>query len=193
MGESELFEQLEAVQRGLRRSGREMVLSSSQALVRGVCVCAGTGATLALSGHPWWHVAGAWGGVAVVCVAIELAMYVRLVRSDPRKFVTGVERQLLKMLVLVAIAGLALTGVLVERDAAELVPGTWLLMAGLGYSAVGLFSFSRTWVLGVASLAGGAIALWLDAEYALMVLGAVLGVGSILWSVALRFGGQRRG
>ena len=186
MPESDLLNQLEAVQRGLRRTGREMVLSGSQALVRGLFVLAGCGASLLLLERPWWYMAGLWAATALLIVASEAFLYLRLARKSPDKFVTGVERQLLKFVFLVAVTGVVLSAVLVKREQADLIPGIWMLLVGAAYVAVGLFSFSRTWVLGLCASLGGAAALFLEPAYSLAVLGLVLGVGSMAWAAIVR-------
>lgn len=190
MSESDLLRQLEAVQKGLRRSGREMVLSGTQALLRGVFVLAGCAASLAFLEHPWWHVAGLWGGIAVLAMAVEGLLYLRLARKSPEKFVTGIERQLLKILLLIVATGVVLSAVVARRGQADLLPGVWLLLAGVAYVAVGLFSFSRTWILGLCASIGGAAALFLEPAYSLMVLGAILGFGSVVWAAILRAAGR---
>jgi hypothetical protein len=51
--------------------------------------------------------------------------------------------------------------------------------------AVGLFSFSNTWILGLAACAGGSAALFLPPAWAFPLLGATLGAGSVLWGLVL--------
>ncbi len=186
MPESDLLRQLEAVQKGLRRSGREMVLSGAQALVRGVLVLAGCGASFAFLDRPWPYMAGLWGGVALLILASEAFLYLRLAGKSPDKFVTGMERQLLKFLLLIVATGVVLSAVLVGREQADMLPGVWMLLVGAAYVAVGLFSFSHTWMLGLCASAGGGAALLLEPTYSLIVLGLVLGLGSIVWAVSLR-------
>jgi hypothetical protein len=187
MTEPELLEQLEAVQKGLHRAGREMVLSSSQALLRGILVLVGCGASYALLERSWEYLAGLWGAVVVLMMASEALLYWRLASRTPDKFVTGVERQMLRFILLAGAIAAALTAALVWRGEGALVPGTWLLLVGSAYVAVGLFSFSRTWVLGLFACAAGAAALFLEPVYSLAVAAAALGLGSIVWAVVLRF------
>ncbi|MHC4249865.1 MAG: hypothetical protein ACYS9X_12120 [Planctomycetota bacterium] len=181
------MEQLEAVRKGMRRAGREMVLSSSQALVRGALVLAGCGASVAFLGGPWLGFLGVWAGVVLLGALAEVVQYVRLARKSPGKFVTGIERQLLKFFLLVAAVGALLSAVLVRNGQADLLVGTWMLLVGMAYVAVGLFSFSRTWILGVCACVGGGVALFLEPAYSLIVAGLVLGFGSMVWAAVLRF------
>ena len=126
------------------------------------------------------------GGVALLILASEAFLYLRLASKSPDKFVTGMERQLLKFLLLLVATGVVLSAVLVRREQADMVPGVWMLLVGAAYVAVGLFSFSHTWILGLCASIGGVAALFLEPTYSLIVLGLVLGLGSIVWAVILR-------
>ncbi|MHC4199141.1 MAG: hypothetical protein ACYSU0_04055, partial [Planctomycetota bacterium] len=178
--------QLEVVQKGLRRSGREMVLSGGQALVRGVFVLVGCGGSFALMARPWWQMAGLWGGIAVLTMVVETLLYLRLARKRPDKYVTGIERQLVKIILLIVATGGMLTVVAVRREQADLIPGMWMLLVGVAYVTVGLISFSRTWILGLCASIGGGAALFLGPTHSLLVLGVILGLGSVVWAVVLK-------
>lgn len=183
-----LHDQIQAIQKAFRRSGRELVLSSGQALFRGILILSGAIISQVflyedLSHHIW-----VWGIVFLLICATEGVAYLRLAKSDSEKFMTGLERQLLKYLLMVLAVGVVLSVALCQQDAANLLPGVWMLMIGLAYMSVGLFSFSSTWVMGMASCLGGTITLFSLYEYRFIVLGLVLGVGSILWSFVLRTG-----
>ena len=56
----------------------------------------------------------------------------------------------------------------------------------MAYVTVGLISFSRTWILGLCASIGGVAALLLEPVHSLLVLGAVLGLGSMVWAAILR-------
>ncbi|MHC4917002.1 MAG: hypothetical protein ACYTGB_16100 [Planctomycetota bacterium] len=187
MGEPDLREQLQAVQRGLRRAGREMVLSGTQALVRGVLVSAGCALSYPLLGRHWWQMNALWAGVVVTVVAVEAVLYRRLVSRSPEKYVTGIERQMLKFFALILCLGTAVSIALLRGGRAEMVPGMWTILAGIAYVAVGLFSFSGTWVLGLAACVAGAAGLFLGPEWSFLLLGVSLGLGSIAWGLAVKF------
>jgi hypothetical protein len=186
MGEPELRDQLEAIRRGLRRSGREMVLSCAQSFLHGAAVLLGCGLSLPLVGRPWWQMTALWGGLVALALAADGVLYLRLARRDPGKYLTGLERQLLVFLALLVACGLAVSAALLVRGQPELAPGLWMLLAGVGYAAVGLFSFSGLWVLGVLACLGGGIALFLEPAPAFGILAAVLGAGSFAWGLVQR-------
>jgi hypothetical protein len=98
---------------------------------------------------------------------------------------------MLKFLALVAAVGAVLSLALHLAGQGGLIAGTCMLLVGTAYVAVGLFSFSNTWILGLAACAGGAAALFLPPAWAFPLLGATLGAGSILWGLGLHFRRQR--
>ena len=183
---SEIREQIAAIQKGMRRAGREMVLSSNQALVRGLFVLAACGLSYPLLEKPWWQMNLLWGSLVVLAALVEILLYVRLAAKHPEKFLTGTERQMLKFLVLIIAVGVLLGTVLVQRSQGDLLPGLWMLLIGLAYVVVGLFSFSDTWILGLCACLGGTVALFLPLGWSFGILALVLGGGSIVWSVVLR-------
>ena len=68
-----------------------------------------------------------------------------------------------------------------------------MMLIGLAYVAVGLLSFSRTWVLGLATCIGGAAALFAPPLATLIILAITLGGGSLLWAaVAGRVESEKR-
>ena len=186
MTDPEISEQLQAIQKGLRRSGRVMVLSSTQAFIRGALVLVGCGVSYPLIGRPWWQMNALWGLLALAALGTELFLYFRLAARNPDKFVTGMERQMLKYITLVVGIGGAISLALLRRDQCELAPGVWMLLVGAAYVAVGLFSFSDAWVLGLVACAAGAGALFLQPTDSFMLLGLSLGVGSLVWGAVLK-------
>jgi hypothetical protein len=186
MEEDALIDALAAVQKGFRRVGREMVLSSTQALLRGILVLLGVLASYGLMARAPDLLSWVWGGIAGVLVILELIMYFRLIRSTPGKFITGLERQIIKFLLLLIFAGAVLSAVFVQHGDGAALPALWMLVIGIAYSSVGFFSFSDTWILGLYSCAGGAIAFFVPPRYSFGILGLVLGAGSIVWSWVLR-------
>jgi hypothetical protein len=58
-----------------------------------------------------------------------------------------------------------------------------MMLIGLAYVAVGLLSFSRTWILGLATCIGGAAALFVEPVATLAILAITLGGGSFIWAV----------
>jgi len=184
--DSDLREQIEAIRKGMRRTGREMVLSSVQAFVRGVFVLIACGLSYLILNRPWWQMNVLWVTVVVLAAAVEFWLYARLAAKHPEKFVTGIERQMIKFLLLIVAVGVLFGSVLDIRGQGELIPGVWMVLVGLAYVAVGLFSFSDTWVLGLCACLGGAVSLFLPLAYSFLIMAVVLGVGSIIWAAVLR-------
>ena len=186
MADPEIRGQLQAIQKGLRRSGRVMVLSSTQAFIRGALVLVGCGISYPLIGRPWWQMNALWGLLALVALGTELFLYFRLAARHPDKFVTGMERQMLKHLALIICVGGLISLALLRCGQCELAPGVWLLLVGAAYVAVGLFSFSDTWVPGLVACAAGAGALFLQPTGSFLLLGLSLGAGSLVWGAVLK-------
>ena len=189
--DADIREQMEAIQRGLRRSGREMVLPGTQALVRGLFVLVGCAGTYYLMGHPWWHTALLWALILSLTILVEATLYLRLLARYPDKFVTGVERQMLKFFALIIAFGVIFSAALVMHNRSERIPGLWMLLIGMAYVATGLFSFSDTWIFGIFVCAGGALALFVIPTHALTIMGLTLGLGSIVWALVVRLRGRR--
>jgi len=194
-GEPDLLAQVEAIRAGFRRAGREMVLSGDQALLRGAFVLIGCALSWPLAAGPWWRLALLWTGVVLADAVCEILLYLRLARREPEKFVTGVERQFLKLYLLIAAVGGAFSAALVFHGKGTLVPAIWMLLIGAAYVTTGLFSFSRTWILGIVSCAAGAAALFLPADepgLSYVLLATALGLGSLVWGVAVKLRGRRK-
>lgn len=189
--DADMREQMEAIQRALRRSGREMVLPGGQALVRGVFVLVACGFSYCLLGRPAWQMAVLWIAMVLLAVVVEVLLYLRLLAKRPDKFVTGMEKQMLKFLALTLGVGVSLTVALLWQGQGGLIAGLWMLLIGAAYVTVGLFSFSKTWVLGLCACVGGAVALFLPPGYSLAIGAFTLGGGSIAWAILLRARGQR--
>lgn len=185
MSEPNLQEEFQAIQSAFKKVGREMVLIYPQAMVRGLLVLAGCVGSYLIWGGPWWQFLTLWLCVAAVIVAIEICLYLRLLKQSPDKFVTGTERQMLKFMSLIAGIGAVLSMVLLERDVYDLIPSVWMLLVGAAYVHVGLMSFSSTWRLGMVVCLGGAVSLFLPSIYSFLILALTLGVGSIIWSLVL--------
>jgi hypothetical protein len=189
--DADLRKQMEAIQNALRRSGRQMVLPSTQAAVRGLFVLVACGLSGWLLGNPWWQMAGLWAVIVLLDVVVEVVLYARLLSKNPEKFVTGMERQMLKFGVLTIAVGIALSIALVSRGQGDLAPALWMLLIGTAYITVSLFSFSDTWIPGTLVLAGGAAALFLAPIYSLAIMGLTLGLGSMGWAIVLRMRERR--
>ena len=181
--EQDISEQIRAIQAGLRRSGRQMVLSGRQAALRGIFVVAGCVGSYFLLESARWSLLALWLTIAAVDIVLEGVMYFRLAKQKPDLFITGIERQLVKFLLLIGVVGLALTAGIAYRQCVWLGPGIWMMLIGLAYVAVGLLSFSRTWILGLATCMGGAAARFVEPVATLAILAITLGGGSFIWAV----------
>lgn len=138
---------------------------------------------------------GVWGGLwlsaalVAFCIAIVgIALKSRrvnepLVRGPGRKFLLGMLPAL--------VAGAALTGALYRAGFTDALPGTWLLLYGVGVLASGAFSVRVLPVMGAAFVVIGAVALHVPPGFGDAFL--ALGFGGLHivggWIIIRRHGG----
>ncbi|TET36922.1 MAG: hypothetical protein E3J72_07500 [Planctomycetota bacterium] len=186
MDQVDLEKHIEAIQKGLKRSGRVMVLSGTQAMIRGICISAGTIPSFCLLGRPRWQMLVLWICVILAMLSIEALMYFRLSRKNPDKYISGIEMQILKFGLLLLLVGIAFSAALSFHGAPSMIPGLWMIIAGIIYMICGFFSFSRTWVLGILACVGGCASLFLPPFCFFIILGTILGLGSIAYGVVMK-------
>lgn len=87
---------------------------------------------------------------------------------------SGVLRRVFWVVMPVLVAGALLTFALVNNDAAQLLPGTWLALYGAGVAAGGTFSVRAFRWMGVVFLGLGAVAL-ARPDFGLVMLGVGFG------------------
>lgn len=133
----------------------------------------------------------AWLVEAVVAVGIALvAMAVKSRRAGTRLF-SGVGRKFVFSFLPPVLAGAMLTVALVQAGAADLLPGVWLLLYGVGVVTAGAYSVRAVPIMGACLIAVGTVALfsppaWGDWYMAAGFGGLEMGFG--IW-IARRHGG----
>lgn len=132
-----------------------------------------------------------WLVEAVVAVAIALAaMAVKTRRAGTRLF-SGLGRKFVFSFLPPVLAGAVLTVALAGADMAELLPGVWLLLYGVGVVTAGTYSVRAVPIMGACIMVVGAAALfsppaWGDWYMAAGFGGLEMGFG--VW-IAGRHGG----
>jgi len=133
----------------------------------------------------WWIgaavVASLLGGVAMLWKARGLGQ--RLSRGVGRRFLFG--------LIPPVAAAVVLTVVLVDLGAVSAVPGTWLLLYGVGVVTGGTFSVRPVPIMGLAFMVLGVVALFAPGAWSNALLGLGFGGLHILFGaiIARRYGG----
>ncbi|MHC4663010.1 MAG: hypothetical protein ACYS8W_15115 [Planctomycetota bacterium] len=186
MSGNEIMQFMEDIRERLKRSGRVMILSSRHAFTRGAFVIAGCVASFFMLSGPPWQMIVLWLGVAAAALITEGALFLMLKMKSPDKYVSGLERQILKMQILIVAVGFVLSFALYRNSAGAMIPGLWLTLVGLIYVICGYFSFSNTWVLGLLACAGGCASLFLPPLYFFIILGVILGVGSLVYGIIIK-------
>ncbi len=131
-----------------------------------------------------------WIGAAVVASIVGgLAMLFKA-RGRGERLSRGVGRRFLFGLIPPVVAAGVLTAVLVDLGAAAAVPGTWLLLYGVGVVTGGTFSVRPVPIMGLAFMVLGVAALFAP-TWSNALLGAGFGGLHILFGtiIARRYGG----
>jgi len=132
-----------------------------------------------------------WIGTAVVASIIGgLAMLFKA-RGRGEKLGSGVGRRFLFGLIPPVVAAIVLTRVLVDLGATSAVPGTWLLLYGVGVVTGGTFSVRPVPIMGLAFMVLGVVTLLAPAEASNLLLGLGFGGLHIAFGaiIARRYGG----
>lgn len=100
-----------------------------------------------------------WAADAVVAAGIGLWAVQRKARRFELPVLSGVGRKVFLGFLPPVLAAVALTVALWQAGATALLPGTWLLLYGVGVVAAGTFSVRVVPVMGVGFMALGAVTL----------------------------------
>ncbi len=133
----------------------------------------------------WWI-----GAAALASIVGGGAMLVKA-RGRGETLSRGVGRRFLFGLIPPILAAVALTWVLVDLGAVAAVPGTWLLLYGVGVVTGGTFSVRPVPIMGLAFMALGVVALFAPAAWSNTLLGLGFGGLHLLFGaiIARRYGG----
>lgn len=132
-----------------------------------------------------------WIGAAVVASMIGGLSMLLKARGLGERLSRGVGRRFLFGLIPPIVAAIALTWVLVDTGAMAAVPGTWLLLYGVGVVTGGTFSVRPVPVMGLAFMVLGIVTLFAPAHWSNTLLGVGFGGLHILFGaiIARRYGG----
>jgi hypothetical protein len=116
---------------------------------------------------------GVWATEAVIAAGIGAWAINRKARRVGIPVLSGTGRKVLLGFAPPALAGIILTFALWQAEAANLIPGSWLLLYGVAVVAGGTFSVRVVPLMGVCFMVLGVVALLLfpEGENALMALG----------------------
>ncbi len=132
-----------------------------------------------------------WVGAAIVASLIGGASMAFKAKGRGERLSRGVGRRFLFGLLPPVVAAIGLTRVLLDVDAVVAVPGTWLLLYGVGVLAAGTFSVRPVPIMGFAFMILGAVALFAPAHWANALLGLGFGGFHVAFGavIARRHGG----
>lgn len=139
------------------------------------------------------HEAWLWTWLAEAAIAIPLsvgAMW-RKARANGESLLAGPGRKFLASFTPACVAGAILTAVLAAAGQWAAIPGTWLLLYGVGVAAAGAFSVRIVPVMGLAFMAFGAGALLSPETWRDMWLAFGFGLGHVVFGtwIARNHGG----
>jgi hypothetical protein len=131
-----------------------------------------------------------WLVEAAVAIAIGIRAITRKARSANLTLLSGAGRKFMLSFLPPTVAGAAITGALYVSHTTGLIPGTWLLLYGVGVVTAGTFSVGIVPVMGVVFMATGGLALaapgWGDQFMALGFGGVHILFGFV---IARKYGG----
>ena len=124
-----------------------------------------------------------WLGDAVVAALIGALALRKKARRNEVQLFRGLGRKFLLSLCPPVASALLLTAVLYRVGAVEAIPGTWLLLWGVGVMAAGAFSVRIVPVMGACFITLGALALLTPPAWSNLLLMAGFGGLHIIFGV----------
>lgn len=137
------------------------------------------------------HWLSIWLVDAAIAVAIGSWTMVAKARRTDVQLLRGVARKFLLSLGPPILAAFMLTLVLYKMGATEAIPGTWLLLYGVGVVTAGTFSVRAVPVMGACFMLLGAVAFALPESFSNTILALGFGGLHVIFGtlVARRYGG----
>ncbi len=124
-----------------------------------------------------------WLAEAVIAVGIGFWAIRRKAAGAGLPIWSGAGRKFVLSFLPPTMAGAVLTFALYQSGAVALIPGTWLLLYGVGVAAAGTFSVKVVPVMGLGFMAVGAIALVASPSWGNALLGVGFGALHILFGI----------
>lgn len=183
------MDNLRFIRETMERAGSFTAISGWGLVAIGVVALAASGVALLARTPPQWMVV--WIGAALLAVPLGVLSTVRKARRARVTLLSGPGRKFALSLVPPLAAGAVLTAALFESGMERLLPGTWLLLFGVGIVAGGAFSVRAVPVMGIAFMAMGVLALFTPAAWGDVWMGAGFGGLHLIFGVfiARRHGG----
>ena len=116
-----------------------------------------------------------WLAAAGLAVPVGCALMTRKAQQQGVTLHRGAARRFVLCLCPAFAAAAVLTWALAQANAADLIPGTWLLLYGAGIAAASVLSIPLIGAMGLAFMLLGAFTLFAPLELANLLLGAGFG------------------
>lgn len=116
-----------------------------------------------------------WLTAAVLAVTQGVYFTLRKANRQSASLTGGVSRRFFLSLTPPLVAGAALTAVLYNANALEIIPGTWLMLYGAGVIAGGVFSVRIVVVMGLCFMIVGLLAFLTPSHWSNAILTAGFG------------------
>lgn len=133
----------------------------------------------------------AWIAAALVSVAVGVGSTAWKARANRVPLRSGPGSKFVLSLLPPLVAGAVLTAVLFPAGAAALLPGTWLLLFGVGIVTAGAYSVRAVPVMGICFMLLGTAALFAPAAWGDAFMAAGFGGLNVVFGtlIARRYGG----
>lgn len=167
------FDNLRYIRDAMERASAFTAISGWGTVVIGaVAVGAAVVARVPATVEGWM---GVWMGAALLAVCIGVGTTARKAKRSGVSLTNGPARKFVLALAPPLIAGAVMTGVLYRAGIPQLLPGTWLLLFGVGILAAGAFSVRVVPVMGLCFMVLGTVAFFLPPAWGNMLMAAGFG------------------
>ncbi len=168
----------------MENAGQFTAVPGKGGVVMGAVGCAAAVAASMQTSPAAWLVA--WLAGATAAVVVGSVALSRKARESGRPVLHGVGAKFVRSLLPPLVAGALLTAVLVRAGQWSALPGTWLLLYGVGLLTAGAFSAAVVRAMGACFMALGAAAFatpaaWGDLAMALGFGGLHMAFGASIW------------
>jgi len=186
--EARALDQLRYIRRTMEEAGSFTTVSGWAQVASGVVGLAAAGLAHGRTPRAWLAV---WIGAAAIGFVLAISGMVRKARRQGVPAFAGPARRFALSFCLPLVAGAGITVALDRSGLHDFLPGTWLLLFGVGVASGGAFSVRVVPVMGLSFMALGLVALFGPPALgeALMALGfggLLIGFGVV---IARRHGG----
>ncbi len=132
-----------------------------------------------------WRLIGVWAAVAVLGVAIDVLMTVRLARKHGEAPWSRLSQLAAYAMGPGIAAGIALTIALARNHQWQMVPGIWMMLYGGAVWTASVMSMRAPSVLGLAFFLVGLVTLFWAASVSLAMIALTFGFGHVIFGIYL--------